>query len=352
MRWFTRKINELRRRENGAVAVTTALLLVGLVGFLGLSVDLGVLYAARAELQNAADAAAMAGAATMVVADAQNNAITQCDVATSTAQAVSAANTAIGQSIGLRPEDITMGYWDGDLGGFDPSRTGPSNDPNDLTAFNVFTRRDDLANGPVTTYFAGIFGLTESGVSATSTAYLGYAGSVQPAGVTLPIAVDEGAVSGGSGNPLCGQSIEFHSENQENGSWTSFFTWPANNPNVDHYACGCWDSPEIKVGDYINITNGNLSNNTFNHMRQRFYQNQVGGEWAVNLPVVAAGTNNGPAEVVGFATMIITEINSAPQKNVVGYLKCGMVVPGSETGGENFGSRASAPKLLNTEASL
>lgn len=51
-----------RRDQRGAVAVVAALCMVVLVGFLGFVIDLGHLYVRKTELQNAADAAALAGA--------------------------------------------------------------------------------------------------------------------------------------------------------------------------------------------------------------------------------------------------------------------------------------------------
>src|SRR5690348_12967652 len=48
--------------ERGAVAVLVALSLAILVGFFGLAFDLGKLYVAKSELQNAADACALAAA--------------------------------------------------------------------------------------------------------------------------------------------------------------------------------------------------------------------------------------------------------------------------------------------------
>jgi Flp pilus assembly protein TadG len=49
-------------RQGGAVAVTTALMLVVLLGFLGVVVDLGRMYVAKTELFNAADTCALAAA--------------------------------------------------------------------------------------------------------------------------------------------------------------------------------------------------------------------------------------------------------------------------------------------------
>ncbi|MDP3743089.1 MAG: pilus assembly protein TadG-related protein [Methylotenera sp.] len=50
------------QHQRGAVAIIVALCLVVLVGMLGLVLDLGHLYVAKTELQNAADAAALSGA--------------------------------------------------------------------------------------------------------------------------------------------------------------------------------------------------------------------------------------------------------------------------------------------------
>ena len=52
-----------RTGERGGVAVLVALALTALLGFAALVVDVGLLWAVRAEAQTAADAAALAGAA-------------------------------------------------------------------------------------------------------------------------------------------------------------------------------------------------------------------------------------------------------------------------------------------------
>ncbi|OMG75351.1 pilus assembly protein TadG-related protein [Burkholderia ubonensis] len=51
-----------KRRQRGAVAVVVALALAVLIGFVGLALDLGKLYVTRSELQNSADACALAAA--------------------------------------------------------------------------------------------------------------------------------------------------------------------------------------------------------------------------------------------------------------------------------------------------
>jgi Flp pilus assembly protein TadG len=82
-----RMITRLRRRaseERGAAAVTLALLLVPMLGFAAIAVDVGALYAERARLQVAADAAA--------IAVAQDCSRGNCGDMLATAQALITAN--------------------------------------------------------------------------------------------------------------------------------------------------------------------------------------------------------------------------------------------------------------------
>jgi Flp pilus assembly protein TadG len=58
-----RRLTRLLRRERGATAVLFALLLVPMIAAAAIAVDVGALYAERAQLQNGADAAALAVAA-------------------------------------------------------------------------------------------------------------------------------------------------------------------------------------------------------------------------------------------------------------------------------------------------
>ncbi len=51
--------------QRGAVAILTAVLFMVFLGFAAFAIDLGHLYLVKSELQNAADAAALAGASVM-----------------------------------------------------------------------------------------------------------------------------------------------------------------------------------------------------------------------------------------------------------------------------------------------
>lgn len=72
--------------ERGAVAVITAVSLVALLGFAAISIDVGMLYQERAELQSGADASALAIAQDCAVGRLA------CDMPTDSAQALADAN--------------------------------------------------------------------------------------------------------------------------------------------------------------------------------------------------------------------------------------------------------------------
>jgi hypothetical protein len=55
-----RRLTQDKTNENGAVSVIVAILMVTLLGFVAIAVDVGVIYSERAQLQNGADASAIA----------------------------------------------------------------------------------------------------------------------------------------------------------------------------------------------------------------------------------------------------------------------------------------------------
>jgi Flp pilus assembly protein TadG len=340
---FRTRLHRLWREERAAVAVTVTLLLTGLVGLTGAATDLGMLYSARNELQNAADASSLAAADVMLAANADGTAVTDSAAAWTNATQYAQANEALGVSLSLLAEDYVIGKWDFDQMGF--VSTGDTGDPSDLNAVQVTLRRDNVANTPVSTMFAGIVGQDQVNVQASSLAFLGYAGSAPAGEVDLPIGVKADAISDGSG-PACAQELNIGSASG-NSEWTTFFSWPSNDPEVRNYVNGDKEVPALEVGDLINVINGKISNPTFAALESRFQTEGGGSEWSVLLPVIGPGGDATHAEVVGFANFTITAVQTAPHKNVVGRLDCNMILPESATGGGDFGTRASNPKLIS-----
>jgi len=84
-----------KEQQQGFVLVMVALTLVILIGFVALGVDSGALYSARTAAQEAADAAALAGAFTFI----NNPTATQPATATSFAKQIGASNKILGKAL-------------------------------------------------------------------------------------------------------------------------------------------------------------------------------------------------------------------------------------------------------------
>jgi Flp pilus assembly protein TadG len=90
---------ELVKKEEGNILVLTALALVVLLGFAALAIDVGVILTARTQLQDAVDAAALAGASGL---------LTSQTLATTRAIGVAGSNDCLNQPVALNAVDVTF----------------------------------------------------------------------------------------------------------------------------------------------------------------------------------------------------------------------------------------------------
>jgi hypothetical protein len=210
-------------RRRGAIAPMTVLLLLPLAGMLAFSVDVGYMVLVQTELQNAADAAALAGAERLqelyvqfympgqtqqaqIYNKAVNNTGTT-DCPKYTAKKYSNYNKAGNVAITVLDGDISFSYRDGSSTIQAPAY--PDRFPNTIT---VLARRDGTANTSLSLFFGKLFNKNSVDLTAVASAtiYAGEATSATPIpGVNahiLPVALDiniwkEFLVSGKSGGP-------------------------------------------------------------------------------------------------------------------------------------------------------
>lgn len=121
-----------------------------------MAVDVGIYYTARTELERAADAAALAGAAVIqqggTAAAAQLQAVTYAQ-----------SNPINGQIISSSAVSFTAGSWKNNT-----FTAGPA----PYTAIQVKIQRSHNYNNPVTMWFSQIIGMTSIDIAATATARL------------------------------------------------------------------------------------------------------------------------------------------------------------------------------------
>lgn len=94
------RMNRLKDKK-GIALVYIALMLVVIMAFVGLAIDIGYMYVAKGQLQNAADAAALA-AATQLPDQTKVNA---------EAKKFASINKAAGDNVSITDSDITIGNW-------------------------------------------------------------------------------------------------------------------------------------------------------------------------------------------------------------------------------------------------
>lgn len=213
----------LRRRDRrGNVIVLTAFSLVGLLGMVAFSVDMGYLMVSRTELQRAADSAAVAAAWTLV----NENSVKPDYSATST---ITSARSAAVQFVGKNPvcasnptvDPNTSNSTGGDVVVGQVNKiTNPSaamtfTTPSKYNVVKVKVRKQDSINGAVPYFFGRIFGKTQEDMFAEATAgfQTNFSGFQVPSDGgnldLLPFALDESTwntlVSSSSGGG-CGPS--------------------------------------------------------------------------------------------------------------------------------------------------
>ncbi len=161
MRKLWSQIRNRVREEQGATLVLVALSLSVLLGMAALAVDTGMLLTARTESQRVVDAAALAGAGSLILAPGD------ADLARQTAIAYAAQNKVRGTIADVQPGDVDV-----DL-------------VNDRVRVRMF--RTQARGNPIETFFARILGVDESGVATVASAEAFPAGAVYcPLPITMP----------------------------------------------------------------------------------------------------------------------------------------------------------------------
>jgi hypothetical protein len=151
----TRKVRAQLGSERGAVVVHVAIALLGLTALSTFVIDYGVLWAARRQAQNSADAAALAGAISLAFVDFANQ-----PLARQSALDVAGQNNIWGEAPDVTAADVTFPVCP-------PGSPGAGT--NSCIRVDVF-RNQRAGGNPLPTFFGQLVGINEQGVRATATA--------------------------------------------------------------------------------------------------------------------------------------------------------------------------------------
>ncbi len=202
-------LRRLLRGTRGSVAVITAIGLIAFVGMVSLAIDMGHLYTVRNELQNVADAAALAAAGNLIH-DYGAGAVRDSAAAQQAALTVVQRQSQLSGQPGVAAEDrndlnFIFGAWDIYKG--DPATAWTeigstcASDSNANGVKVTIRRAAGTVYGPVSNFLGGIFGRDTSQVAATAIAYLGYTHEVPTATVEVPLALPDTIVAASKSRP-------------------------------------------------------------------------------------------------------------------------------------------------------
>jgi Flp pilus assembly protein TadG len=322
------------------VVIMAALLMVVFLGLAALALDLGYLYVVRTELQNAADAAALAGAGHLYPRTVTGAVVSvvppEWGAAAYAASTNAPANKAGGAT--LTDYDVQTGYWNLASGVLQSPLGAPGTQ--DAPAVQVTVRKTGgLNNGPVRLFFANALGIGTSDVRATATAVTACPGVAYP-GALFPVAIRKSvadqASDFGSRSSTIKLGSDYHYPADSAGQWTSF--------DVDAN-----DTPTIRklIEDGNPNTLTNLDTIWIQPGTKATIYNEVPLNIDVALPVVL-DTNfetHARVKIVGFIGFHITAAKGGSQKYVEGYFTSFLYIPQSGPVGPCYGAYT-PPRLV------
>lgn len=341
----------LPAKQKGAIAVLVAVTLPVLVGAAALAVDLAYLHLVRNELQNDADAAALAGARALY-----KNSPSTLDWAgaADTARSAIALNRAAGHA--LADGQVQTGYWD-----THQTTTGLQGLPmtpgvNDAPAVQVSLGKTDGQNqGPARTFLANIWGILSVPVRVSAVAGVTSPGSVNPGGL-FPMAISQCMYqkfwntqpAGPRIDPATGLPYVFkigslyHYDNCESGEWSSLnVKAPGATTVEDMIQTG--NPIELSMGDEAWVQSG-VKNSLYTDVKHCSAAGNKTCEYVVvpTLSQVLSGTSS---SIVGFACLHVLDAVGGSNKYILVEMSTQCRSPFSGGVGPNYGV-VSPPSLF------
>jgi len=336
-----KKARRRRGRDDGFYTILFVLMLPLIVGSIGLGVDVSHFNLVRGQLQNAADSAAFAGAASL------NSTSTGRTAATTNALTYAQQHRA--DRINLTAAEVIenqTGHWDFDTNTFTTTN---------VTDVHANAIRVSVQRQNVPSFFSPLLSgaVTAQTLNATTTAV---AGGARQIGCGFPVAIATCALTYDSAGKLnCPTNLSFQNGIQSVGLTLPDGSSPVNGNKAKPYiknALGGGCNQGVGVGDELYLQNGNdLTQESVDDINAA--TSNGSSPKTIYLPVVdlscggGGPTYNQSAEVVGFLKMKVVGArwtDTAPpavaaacptigKKNLCVTADCGMIdsAPGGGT---------------------
>lgn len=349
----------------GVTAVIIAILLVVFLGIAALAIDIGHLYVVRNELQNAADAGALAGAENLYIAGGTEINIGANQEGQDAAEANKSEKTAVEVNWTAGNEgDVQRGHWrfsdrtfipnaSTALVALDASAEELDANPDFINAVKVTTRRQAT---PAASFFARIFGYQDFQLSTEAVAYIGFAGTLKPDEANQPIAICKESLLDDTGKYTCGVGRMINSgatTGHQTGGWTNF-SQPcetASASTVKPLVCGAGNPEPIRLGQGMGTSGGEIQtafDGIYSCWKNAGLDTDGDGwpdkTWRLTLPVIECPANNigTCSKVVGAVTVDviwITKTDKNQMKEVPQKME-GWTCPAGSTGQQCWDSFA------------
>lgn len=350
-----RIIKNEKRKQKGATAVLSALCLMVLLGITAFSVDMASYFLAKNELQNAADAGALAGARVLYIPGQEGIGVNASgftnesgtfipsanQVAHDTAETNAAQRTPVEVDwVSGNTGDARRGHWSFATRTFTPSdSTEPVNLGNySYEELDIFMPDNPFINAvevtarrratPLLRFFSRIFGNPDLEMEARAIAYLGFSGEIKPGEADQPIIICEDSILiDGRYSCNIGRMINSGTNLNTNdtGRWTSFETTDQCRENVnvtnnevnDLISCDndVGGNPNtIHFGEGLATNNGEM--NALSALEECFL-NLPGSDqeagiyhmWQMQLPVARCTSDPGCAIIIGLVSLYVAWVN-------------------------------------------
>lgn len=317
-----KSIRQSLQNQHGAVAIIVAICLIVFIGFSALAIDVGHLYVARNELQNAADAGALAGAQSLFCKE--GDPCTPGDInPQANVFAEQAAKRNQSEKTAVEIKEIQRGHWSFATKTFTPNEALTQTElwdvsfaeldanPAFINAVRVVTQRNET---PVSLSFGRMF-MENPGMQAEAVAYIGFAGTIEPFDLDQPIAICSEAITY-EGKYTCnvGRMINSNGNvcDSNSGAWTNF-SQPcetATPPTVRPLVCGQGNEKPLVLGKDMGTVNG-MTDNVFRAFRECWLVNSNYGTrpWTVRLPVIRCEGYPGPISGPCSPLVGVVEVN-------------------------------------------
>ena len=298
------------KNEDGATAVFVVLVVLPLVALTALAIDIGHLTVVDNELQNDADAGALAGARYLYNDDGTlvNTGANLIGHDAAIANRSEKSPVEVNWS-GGNGGDVQRGHWSFTNQTFTPNASiapvalwNVSWQELDLNtdfinAVRVRTRREGT---PAASFFARILGYESFGLNAEAIAYLGFAGTLTPFVVDQPIAIcRESILENGEYTCNVGRMINSGGDITTNntGGWTNFnqdgpCTGGTNSSEMRSLICAGGNPNALNLGMDMGTSGGEMES-VFHELRTCWESETGKAEpWNMTLPVISCPSNN------------------------------------------------------------